>query len=347
MGLWLKQSTAVDVIVGPFVDKTDGNTAETALTVTQAEIRLSKNGGNMAQKNEATALSHDELGYYVCKFDATDTNTLGILQLMIHESADALPVYHEYMVVTANVWDTLCSTDKLQSDLTQIGGVAQSATDLKDFVDTGYNPATHKVAGVLLCDQTTLVDGVTLCDQTTLVDGVTLCDQTTLVDTTTTNTDLVTAAAVNTAVEAGDLALVLADTNEVQASLANGGFTDLLIDAIKAKTDNLPADPADDSDIDAQLATIAGYLDTEIAAIKAVTDTLSLAAIADAVLDEVTEGTTTLRHAIKLTLSALMAKTSGGGTNTLVARDIGDTKNRITLTTDANGNRTASTLDGA
>ena len=38
-------------------------------------------------------------------------------------------------------------------------------------------------------------------------------------------------------------------------------------DAVQAKTDNLPVDPADDSNIDAQLATIAGYLDTEIAAI--------------------------------------------------------------------------------
>ena len=48
---------------------------------------------------------------------------------------------------------------------------------------------------------------------------------------------------------------------------------DSLIDAVKAKTDNLPADPADDSDIDSQLATIAGYLDTEIAAILAAVDT--------------------------------------------------------------------------
>jgi len=139
---------------------------------------------------------------------------------------------------------------------------------------------------------------------------------------------------------------ILADTGELQTDWVNGGRLDLLIDAVKAATDNLPADPADDSDIDAQLATIAGYIDTEVAAIKAVTDTLSLGAIADAVHDEVTEGTTTLRHAIKLICSALFAKTSGGGTNTLVARDIGDTKPRITLTTDANGNRTASTLDG-
>lgn len=53
------------------------------------------------------------------------------------------------------------------------------------------------------------------------------------------------------------------------------------IDAIKAKTDNLPSDPADASDIassfttvNATLATIAGYIDTEVAAIKAKTDNL-------------------------------------------------------------------------
>lgn len=45
-------------------------------------------------------------------------------------------------------------------DLDQIGGVVQSATDLKDFADTGYNPATHKVAGVLLTDEVTTVSGL-------------------------------------------------------------------------------------------------------------------------------------------------------------------------------------------
>jgi hypothetical protein len=58
-------------------------------------------------------------------------------------------------------------------------------------------------------------------------------------------------------------------------------FLDTEIAAIKAKTDNLPTDPADASDIAASfssvtttLSTIAGYLDTEIAAIKAKTDNL-------------------------------------------------------------------------
>lgn len=73
---------------------------------------------------------------------------------------------------------------------------------------------------------------------------------------------------------------------------------------------------------------------------------LSAAAV-DAVLDEVVEGNWTLRQLIRLMASTLFTKTSGGGTATLIARDLGDTKARITLTVDANGNRTAVNLDGA
>lgn len=43
--------------------------------------------------------------------------------------------------------------------------------------------------------------------------------------------------------------------------------------AIKLKTDNLPSDPADASDISASLTTITGYIDTEVASILAAVDT--------------------------------------------------------------------------
>lgn len=54
-----------------------------------------------------------------------------------------------------------------------------------------------------------------------------------------------------------ELAEVLADTNELQTDWANGGRLDLLIDAIKAKVDPLPAAPAATGDIPsaAQVAT--------------------------------------------------------------------------------------------
>lgn len=151
----LKQSTAVTVMLGPFLDATDAVTAETALTISQADVRLSKNGGAFAQKNDANAAAHGENGYYTCQIDATDTGTLGRLRLAVSESG-ALPVWHEFMVVPANVYDSLVAgSDTLQSDVTQIGGVAQSATDLKDFADAGYDPDTNKVQGVVLVDTTT------------------------------------------------------------------------------------------------------------------------------------------------------------------------------------------------
>ena len=49
MSLDLRANTAVDVLIGPFVDSTDGNTIEDGLTLAQADIRLSKNGQNMAK----------------------------------------------------------------------------------------------------------------------------------------------------------------------------------------------------------------------------------------------------------------------------------------------------------
>lgn len=106
MARWLKQSTSVDVPIGPFVDSTDGITAETALTITQPDIRLKKNGGAWAQKNAAQTLSHEENGFYEVTLDATDTNTLGLLRLAVFETG-AAPVWEDFIVVHANVWDSL------------------------------------------------------------------------------------------------------------------------------------------------------------------------------------------------------------------------------------------------
>ena len=113
----LKQSSAATIPIGPFVDSSDGNTVEDGLTISQADVRLSKNGGNMAQKNESSSCSHDELGYYMCDLDTTDTNTLGRLRIMVHESG-ALPVWIDCMVVPANTFDSMVSgTDYIDAEI--------------------------------------------------------------------------------------------------------------------------------------------------------------------------------------------------------------------------------------
>jgi hypothetical protein len=131
-----------------------------------------------------------------------------------------------------------------------MGGGAQSATDLKDFADAGYDPGTNKVQGVILTD------------------------------TCTTNTDLVTAANVvdefetqsqadptgfhvnvleiggtaQTANDNGaDINAILTDTDELQGDWANAGRLDVILDIIAADTT---------TDIPALIATAQTDLDT-------------------------------------------------------------------------------------
>jgi len=87
----LRQSDAVEVPIGQFVDATDGVTAETGLTISQADVQLKKcaaagDCGAMAQKNDSGACAHDALGVYECDLDATDTNTVGMLFIYVNES---------------------------------------------------------------------------------------------------------------------------------------------------------------------------------------------------------------------------------------------------------------------
>lgn len=87
-------------------------------------------------------------------------------------------------------------------------------------------------------------------------------------------------------------------------------------------------------------------IDAQLAAISAAVAALPTAgANAAAVAATVVEGAVTLVQAQRAMLAALVGKVSGAASNAPAFRDIGDTKNRISATTDADGNRTAVTLD--
>jgi hypothetical protein len=121
--LHLRQSTASQaVLIGPFVD-TDG-AAVTGLTIDAADIRLSKNGANIVGKNSGGG-THDELGMYSITLDATDTDTVGRLQLTVAESG-ALIVYHEFQVLEEAVFDALYAASAL-------GYVANAPVNVAQF----------------------------------------------------------------------------------------------------------------------------------------------------------------------------------------------------------------------
>jgi hypothetical protein len=167
-------------------------------------------------------------------------------------------------------------------DVAKLGGGAQSLTDLKDFADTGYDPATHKVAGVVL------------------------------VDTTTANTDM-----------RGTNGAMLAYTQP-------SGFL--------AAT--FPTDPADQSLVIAATDAIMA----SVAALSIPTANQNAAAVLD--LAAGVETGLTLRQAVRLIVAAAAGKLSGAATTTIVIRNaVADSKDRITATVDASGNRSAITVD--
>lgn len=245
MTIWLKQSTAVDVVVGPFIDDTDGKTVETALTITQSDCQLSKNAGTFAQKNSTTSASHMTQGMYKVTFSTTDTNTLGMLTLVINE-AGVLPVWANFMIVPANVWDSMFGSDLLDVSLVQVAGSAVSTTTAQLGVNVVNAGGTAWGSGAI-----------------------------------------------------------------TSGAFATGAIT-------------------------------AGAIATD-----AITSAELSADAVDEILDEVVEGSVTLRQAIRILLAAAANKSAGGGTTSITFRDLADSKNRISATVDASGNRTAVTVDGS
>jgi len=373
----LKKSTAATIKLGPFIDDTDGKTAETGLTIAQADVRLSKNGGDFAKKNSTTSATHDENGYYDIPLDATDTGTLGRLRVAVNKSG-ALPVWQDFLVVTANVYDTLCSTDSLDVNVTSLADDVITAAKFDESTafplksaDTGLTQVARVGA-----------DGDTL---------ETLSDEIATVQADLDNPDQYKAdvSGIPAAVWAyttrtlSSFGTLIADIwAHTTRTLSAFGFTvatnsDANVSAIKAKTDNLPANPAPAGEYDTELAAIqadlnnpdqykadvsglalestlsaikgAGWTDeTLVALMNATEDTLeslSNEIATKMATAENIEGTYTLKDAIRIILAFAAGKVSGGGTSSIKFRSTGDDVDRIQATVDSSGNRTAVTLN--
>ena len=144
----------------------------------------------------------------------------------------------------------------------------------------------------------------------------------------------------------------VADTSQTAGDIyasqvAIAGYIDTEVSAIKAKTDNLPSDPADQSAVEAAITaatsplatqasvnTIDDFLDTEIAAIKTKTDQLTFTTAnkvdSTAVLDSAV-GTQ-----INKIEAAVAGTVTGAGTSTEVF--VGPSAT-LTITVDSSGNR--------
>jgi len=230
MARWIKQSTSAVISFGPFVDKGDGVTLETglvsALDHASTGIMLSKNGGALTIRHASvTASSYDAYGNYLVTLDTTDTNTLGSLRMQFSEAATCLPVWQDLMVVPANVWDSMFGSSLLKTDLDTIKTQAITcAAGVTVLASVGTAATSTAQTG----DSYAIVNSGTFGNSAlkTLIDTV---DN--LIDN-----------------EIGDIssnvATTLIEVDTILQDLQDGGRLDLLVDAIKAKTDGLPASPA-------------------------------------------------------------------------------------------------------
>lgn len=173
----LRQSDAAEIPLGQFVDATDGVTAETGLTISQADVQLKKcaaggDCGAMAQKNDASSCAHDALGVYECDLNATDTDTVGTLFIYVNESgalterlvcqvldtapfdadyADAATGRRDANVTQAGGSNVTAASGRLEVNVSHAGGTAITATGGRMEVNTSHvgGSAISQASGVI------------------------------------------------------------------------------------------------------------------------------------------------------------------------------------------------------
>lgn len=319
-------------------------------TLAAGDVKISKDGGAFANLNTLPDVDPDGGKAVKVTLSQTETNADNIVILFSDAAGD------EWCDLLLNIQTTAKQFDDLatQASVDTIDGIVDAI-----LVDT----AEIGAAGAGL---TALASAANLATVDTVVDAIQA------------KTD-------NLPSDPADASVIAGRFDTLDTNLAT---VDTVADAIKAKTDNLPSDPADQSliidatnsilsavstvdgnvdailvdtgtDIPATLATIGGYLDTEIAAIKAKTDNLpaspaatgdipSAATIAAAVWASVLDGTRTAAQLARGWTAALLGKASGLNTGAASApkyRDIDDSKDVISAVTDESGNRSVVTLD--
>lgn len=148
----LKQSTAVTLSFGIFVDPSDGVTLVTGLSTAldngSTGIKISKNGGALAARHATvTATTYDAYGMYLVTLDATDTNTLGALRVAFAAAGSCLPVWQDFQVVPANVYDSqVAGSTVLDVNASKLGGTSQTGRDIGASVLLSSGTGTGQVS---------------------------------------------------------------------------------------------------------------------------------------------------------------------------------------------------------
>lgn len=351
----LRQSTASqEISLGFFLDSTDGNTEETGLTIANTDIKLRKGGTTtLASKNSGGATSISN-GIYHATLDATDTNTVGMLEIYVHV-AGALVIKDRYQIVTQTVYDLLYAsgatgdvklqaithtgatiptittiTDQVSADITAISGDATAANNLEaDYDGTGYNKSNSTIGTVTANTDTAI--------KLTSMAGATF-------STSTDSLEAIRDRGDSDWVTGGGGSAPTKEEIRIEMDDNSTKFAAIIVDT--------------GTDIPNTLTTIEGKIDTVDGVVDAIkVDTTAIledtgttlpnqiTGIPNSVLAAGDIDGFTLEESQKLVLASQVGKLSGAATTTVVIKAADDSKTRITGTVDGDGNRTSVTTD--
>ena len=287
-----KAENGQEVILGPFLDDTDGKTAETTLTIANTDIKIWKAGATSLVNKNSGGATHIANGYYYIVLDATDTGTAGSMVITC-SMAGALPVQRECYVresldyMEFNYWRNCVffsaaaggTTTTVPISTVVYSDIAAQTVDgayvgMLLFVSAPGDQSVHRVTGFVGATKTLTVEPPFVSAPSAgqyymLLPGApgVLADNaitaakvaTNAIDADALATDAVTEMQSGLATSAA-LATVNAYVDELESRLtaARAGYLDNLSGGAVATAANL--------------STVAGYVDTEVAAIKAKTD---------------------------------------------------------------------------
>lgn len=154
----LKQSTGIDVRVGPFVDATDAVSPETGVslsTADQAEL-LKANGAATVDISGATwAAVTGADGWYDLTLTTSHTDTVGELVVVVQDASLCLPVHARFQVVEEAIYDALFAASATgfdangRVDVSQWAGNAVAWTGSAPDVDVRYQYGSATAAAAL------------------------------------------------------------------------------------------------------------------------------------------------------------------------------------------------------
>src|SRR3990172_1607734 len=164
MALPLKADTVTEVTIGPAVAVADGFTPVTSLTIAGAdEAEIIKHGATTTTAITGTlAAITGADGYYALDLVAGDVDTGGRLVILINDDSLILPIRHEFVVLNANVFDSLygaAALDQLQVDTTQWLGTAAATPTVGGVpeVDLTHVAGSTTSVSVLASNVATLI----------------------------------------------------------------------------------------------------------------------------------------------------------------------------------------------